>query len=32
MELEAIKKFHQHLKECWMEKEVLVVMDDVNGT
>jgi hypothetical protein len=21
MELEAIKKFHQHLKECWMEKK-----------
>jgi hypothetical protein len=32
MESEDIKKFHQHLKECWMEKKVLVVMDDVNGT
>jgi hypothetical protein len=31
MELEDIKFFCQHLKECWMEKKVLEVMDDVNG-
>ncbi len=32
MELDDIRNFRQHLKECWMEKKVFVVMDDVNGT